>query len=151
MIRRTIALTICLVLAAIGSISCGGGGADTPEAAPPTPGPTQAVAPAAPGATATTPPDVATATPAAQPTEEATETPLPMAQVILEWDPNGVRPSDSDDVDAIVLDLQREQEGIISGYGNEQSITIQYDPTAITVDELMDILDTMGHPVVKTQ
>lgn len=74
-----------------------------------------------------------------------------MDQVTLEWHPDGVRPSDSDDVDAIVLELQLDNEGIISGYGNEQSITIQYDTSIITVEELMAILDRMGHPVVESQ
>jgi hypothetical protein len=154
MIRGTTWLAICIVLVAIGSVSCGGGGADTPEGSSPTSDATRAVAPAAPEATDTTvpsevPPPTATLT--AQPTAAATDTPRPTDQVRLEWDPDGVRPSDSDDVDALVLELTRENEGIISGYGNEQSITIQYDTSMISVEELMDILDRMGHPVVETQ
>jgi hypothetical protein len=153
MIRGTISLATCIVLVAIGVVGCGGGEADSREAASPTPGATQVVAPAVPEATATVmPSDVPpTATLTAQPTAAATDTPRPTDQVRLEWDPDGVRPSDSDDVDAIVLELTRENEGIISGYGNEQSITLQYDTSIITVEELMDILGRMGHPVVETQ
>lgn len=122
-----------------------------PEAASPTSGATQAVAPEATDTVMPSEEVPLTATLTAQPTAAATDTPRPMDQVTLEWHPDGVRPSDSDDVDAIVLELQLDNEGIISGYGNEQSITIQYDTSIITVEELMAILDRMGHPVVESQ
>ena len=40
------------------------------------------------------------------------------------------------------------EEGILSGYGNEQGVTIQYDPTLITVEEIQEMLKRIGHPVV---
>lgn len=73
-----------------------------------------------------------------------------MAQISFEWDVGGVRPSDSDDVAAIVSDITRE-EGLLSGYGNEQGITLQYDPTLITVEEIQEILERIGHPVTVSE
>jgi hypothetical protein len=39
-------------------------------------------------------------------------------------------------------------EGILSGNGNEQVLNITYDPTVITVEEIMQELQQIGHPVV---
>jgi hypothetical protein len=58
-----------------------------------------------------------------------------------------VTPADSDDVDEIVRDL-RSHDGILSGNGNETELNIVYDPTVITVEEIMDLLKQIGHPVV---
>jgi hypothetical protein len=66
------------------------------------------------------------------------------------WDTGGVRPSDADDVEIIVAEVTRE-EGLLSGYGNEQGITLRYDPTLITVEEIQEILERIGHPVIIRQ
>ena len=91
-----------------------------------------------------------TATPTVVPTETPvlppTNTPRPTTQIHFEWDPAGVRPSDADDVAAIVSDVIRE-EGLVSGYGNEQGITLEYDPAVITVEEIQELLERIGHPV----
>ena len=126
-----------LVSSAILITACGGASVQTPSAVPPTPTMEPTVAPSA------TPTVVPTITPTVAPTN----TPRPSAQVSFEWDPNGVRPSDADDVAAIVDDISRE-ESIVSGYGNEQGITLQYDPTLITVQEIQELLGRIGHPVL---
>jgi len=109
----------------------------TPTPVPPSPTTEPTLAPTA---TATV---VATITPTLAPTN----TPRPSAQIRFEWDPAAVRPSDSDDVTAIMDHISGE-EGILSGYGNEQGVTIQYDPTLITVEEIQEMLKRIGHPVV---
>ena len=127
-----------LVLVLVGVVfltGCGGEAAGTPANTP---------APAVPAETPTAAPlETPTETPAATPTN----TPRPTAQVFLEWGLGGVRPADSDDVDAIVLDVMHE-EGIVSGYGNEQGVTIRYNPTLITVEEIQEVFQRIGHPVV---
>ncbi len=108
------------------------------------------------------PPTQTSSTPAAQPTTAPTEAPaeapteppptvaptatMPSANVSFNWAPGSVAPSDSDDVDEIVLDLMT-HDGILSGTGNETVLNITYDPTVITVEEIMAILDEIGHPV----
>jgi hypothetical protein len=78
------------------------------------------------------------------------DTPLPTAEISFVWDVGGVRPSDADDVAAIIADVTRE-EGVVSGYGNEQGLTLQYDPTLITVEEIQEIFERIGHPVTVRQ
>jgi hypothetical protein len=121
--------------------ACGGGNAPTPSPLPPT---ATLAATAEPTATATVIPTIA---PTITSTRAPTNTPRPTTQINFEWDPAGVRPSDSDDVKAIVDDISRE-EGIISGYGNEQGLTLQYDPTIISVEEIQALLGRIGHPVL---
>ncbi len=89
----------------------------------------------------------ATVAPTITPSRAPTNTRRPSAQIHFDWDPAGVRPSDSDDVTAIVDEIS-DKEGILSGYGNEQGITLQYDPTLITVEEIQEILERIGHPVM---
>lgn len=125
----------CWVLASAMFIAACSGTAPTPTPVPPTLEPT-------PAPTATP-----TVTPTVTPTLAPTNTPRPTAQISFEWDPGGVRPSDADDVAAIVADVTREGEGLLSGYGNEQGLTLQYDPTLITVEEIQEILARIGHPV----
>lgn len=132
-------LNLCLMLLGIVALAgCGRGEADTPASASPTAGPTET-----PVATPTVAP---TATPTEAPTATPTNTPRPQAQVYFEWAAGGVRPADSDDVDAIVLDVTR-HEGIVDGSGNEIGITIKYDPTLIDVEEIQDVFKSIGHPV----
>jgi hypothetical protein len=80
------------------------------------------------------------------PTAAPTAT-TPREQVTFNWAPGSVTPADSDDVDEIVRDLMT-HDGILSGDGNETVLNIFYDPTVITVEEIMEILQTIGHPVV---
>lgn len=39
--------------------------------------------------------------------------------------------------------------GIVSGVGDEHGITIIYDPSAITVQQIMDLMRNLGHPVLR--
>lgn len=115
-----------------------------PTSAPPTEAPpTEAPAAVAP-----------TEAPTSAPTEEPTQTPPaapvntppPLEEVRLVWAPGGVPPSDSDDVDGIVLEIKR-HDGIMDGRGNEIEITVMYDPTIITLEEIQAIFRSIGHPV----
>jgi hypothetical protein len=101
-------------------------------------------------ASTTTPTTIPTTQPTVAPTLPPTDTPRPTAQISFVWDTGGVRPSDADDVAIIVAEVTRE-EGLLSGYGNEQGITLQYDPTLITVEEIQEILERIGHPVTVRQ
>lgn len=133
-----------LILASTIALAACGTAAQTPTPLPPTPEPPTLEPTEAP---TTTPTAVPTEVPTETPTRPPTNTPRPTENVSFEWDPSGVRPSDADDVSAIVTDLMINEEGIVSGYGNEQGITLQYDPTSITVEEIQEILDSIGHPV----
>lgn len=129
------------LIGAVALVACGTA-TQTPTPLPPTPEPAEAPT--------TTPTTVPTETPAAVPTETPTrpptDTPRPTADVRFEWAPGGVRPSDADDVAAIVTELMAE-EGILGGYGNEQGVTLQYDPTSVTVEEIQGFFSKIGHPV----
>lgn len=142
-------LRVGLILAvAIAAASCGG-----PSAA--TEAPTQPLPTETPGAP--------TATPAAPPTEAPTEAPTvapteppptaaptattPRESVAFNWAPGSVPPSDSDDVDIIAAELTTHA-GILSANGNETVLNVFYDPTVITVEEIMEVLRQIGHPVV---
>lgn len=92
------------------------------------------------------PTEAPTEVPTEAPTAAPTNTSVPSEEVYFEWAPGGVRPSDSDDVDGIVLDII-EEEGILNGFGNEIGITVVYNPALITVEELMELFDGIGHPV----
>lgn len=119
-------------LSALFVVSCSGT-IQTPTSVPPTPTPAPTATP--------------TVTPTVTPTQAPTNTPRPTAQIYFEWDPNGVRPSDADDVAAIVAEITRREEGLLTGYGNEQGLTLQYDPTLISVEEIQNLLERIGHPV----
>lgn len=134
-------------------VACGETAETQPTAIPSTPTtePTS-TSTAVPTATPTVAPtETPTVVPTETPTLAPTDTPRPTAQVSFTWHPDGVRPSDADDVSAIVIDLTREEEGVVSGYGNEQGITLQYDPALITVEEIQEILRRIGHPVTISQ
>jgi hypothetical protein len=97
---------------------------------------------------------VPTEEPTAAPTEEPTTTPIPeptstpppREEIYFVWAPGGVTPADSDDVDGIVQDVTT-REGIIRGNGNEIGITIVYDPTLITIEEILEVFGSIAHPV----
>jgi hypothetical protein len=77
---------------------------------------------------------------------EATAT-TPRETVHFRWAPGSVTPGDADDVAEIVTDL-RSRDGIFGGTGDENVISIDYDPTVITVEEIIAIFEQIGHPVV---
>jgi len=140
-----IVLYVCLVMSMAILISgCGGPSATT-------------AAPAQPPAAATNAPaDSPTSPPATTaPTEPPTEAPptvqpsptTPSERVAFNWAPGSVSPSDADDV-AIIANELMETDGIIGADGGESVINVFYNPTLITVEEIMDLLAQMGHPVV---
>jgi len=144
-------LLALVILAALLLASCGP--AATPTTAPetaPTALPTEAPASnltEEPTAEPTQEPTaVPTEEPTATPIPEPTATPEPREEVYFVWGEGGVHPSDSDDVDVIILDL-KQQDGILGGGGNEIGITVSYNPTIITVEEIQEVLKSIGHPV----
>jgi len=140
-------VVVCICLAAgIAVLISGCGGSSATTAAPTQP---PAAATSAPADTPTSPP--ATAAPTEPPTEappavEPSPT-TPSERVAFNWAPGSVAPSDADDV-AIIADELRQNEGILGADGGESVINVFYNPTLITVEEIMDILAKMGHPVV---
>lgn len=140
-----VALRVGLVVAvAMAAAGCGSPSAATqaPTEAPPT------QASGGPASTPTAPPTAApTQAPTAPPPAVAPTATRPGASVVFSWAPGSVKPADSDDVDEIVRDLVT-RDGVLSGNGNETVLNIFYDPTVITVEEIMAILQQIGHPVV---
>lgn len=140
-----VVLSVGLVLA-VGVVVAGCSGPSASPAAPTLAPPTQTSG--APASTATAPATVA-------PTEAPTEPPptveptatTPREEVAFNWAPGSVTPGDADDVAEILLDL-RTNPGILGGTGDETVINIFYDPTVITVEEIMAIFEQIGHPVV---
>lgn len=116
---------------------------------PATQPPAATSAPATQAPAATEPAAEPTAAPTTAPTEppavEASPT-TPRETVTFVWAPGSVTPADADDVAEIVKDL-RSNPGILGGNGDEIAINVSYDPTVITVEEIMAILDDLGHPV----
>jgi len=147
MMRAVLSVGLVLVVAMVAA-GCGGPSAATD--APTQPLPTQT--PGAPTATLAAPPtEASTEAPTEAPTEppptvEPTAT-SPRETVTFTWAPGSVPPSDADDVAEIVTDL-RSRDGIFGGTGDENGISIFYDPTVITVEEIMAIFEQIGHPVV---
>ena len=148
MLEKKTALATGLIVVAIGLAACAPAQPATsaPAAAPTA---TQAAAPtsapaAAPTATQAAAPTSAppTAPPTAAPTQATAS-----ERVAFNWAPGSVTPADSDDVDEIIRDLMR-NEGVLSGTGNETVLNIVFDPTVITVEEIMEELKQIGHPVV---
>lgn len=145
MIWRSFLCSWLALLAIVVVAGCGGGGAAAPTSAPATAVPTAA------------PTEAPTAVPTEAPTEAPaavpTDTPAPQseANVKFRWSPAGNLPADSDDVDDIVREVRGRHEGIVNGYGNEIGLTIIYNPTLITVEEVAAILDDIGHPVEASQ
>jgi hypothetical protein len=150
MMMRVVRNVGLLVAMAFVLAACGG-----PATA--TTAPTQAPAAAAtsaPANTATTapptattaPPTATTAPPTATTAAQASPT-TPRERVSFLWAPGSNKPSDADDVADILLDLKTNP-GILGGTGDESGINIQYDPTVITVDEIIKIMAGIGHPVV---
>jgi len=138
-------LIVCFILlGAIVVAGCGGGAAapeNVPDTAVPAESPTEAPTQA--------PAEAPTEAPPEAPTEVPTDTPVPEPKesIRFKWDPSGNLPADSDDVDDIVGEIRRSQEGITGGFGNEVGITVLYNPTLITVEEIMETLGSIGHPV----
>jgi len=143
MIRVVVRVGLVAAVAVV-MVGCGSPGATT--AAPTQAPPTQTS-----GAPASTPTAAPTSAPTVAPTEPpptvAPTATKPSARVTFNWAPGSVAPSDSDDVDEIALDLIT-HDGIESASGNETVLNVFYDPTVITVEEIMDILERIGHPVV---
>ncbi len=121
--------------------SCGGATPATPVTATPT------TVPATPTTVRLTPtslPSTPTSPPAV-PTKAGA-----LAEVRFEWAPGGVRPSDSDDTASIIAKLI-DHKGILAATGNESQMTVFYDPTLITVEQIQELFKQIGHPVVVRQ
>lgn len=144
---RVVASAGLVMMVAIVLVSCTPAGAATATQAPTQGPPTPTTG--APNSTPTEPAptaapiDVPTATTAAG----ATAT-TPRESVSFRWAPGSVTPSDADDVADLLIDL-RTHDGILGGSGDENGIMIFYDPTVITVEEIMALFDSIGHPVVE--
>lgn len=145
---------VCLILLIAAVLTGCGGGAATPESAPPDT-PVPAVEPtAAPTETPTeAPTEVPTEAPTEAPTEVPTETPVPEPEesVRFKWSPAGNLPSDEDDVKDIMGDLRRSYEGIKGGFGNEIGVTVRYNPEIMTLEEVIAAFAAIGHPVEVNQ
>lgn len=140
---RAVLKVLGIVTVASVVVSCAGPGAATD--APTQPVPTQTSA--APASTPAAPPTLA---PAEAPTEAPAVEPTPTTPretVAFNWAPGSVPPSDADDVEIILTEL-RTHEGISGGSGDETILNVFYDPTVITVEEIMELLRDIGHPVV---
>jgi hypothetical protein len=55
-------------------------------------------------------------------------------------------PGDSDDVDELMGRLKA-MPGIKGGYGSETEVTIIYDPTQTTPEQIQNLLASWGYPV----
>jgi hypothetical protein len=98
--------------------------------------------PASPAATNTLP-----ASPTAAPAASRTPRPTaPRATVTLLWAPGGPA-VDYDDVEEIIFELKR-RDIILSGTGDDFTLNVTFDPTVMTVERIMEVLDRMGFPVV---
>jgi hypothetical protein len=134
------------LVVAVAMMVAGCGGPSTATEAPTEAPPTQA---------SSTPASTSAAPPTEAPTEVPTEPPPtaePTAATSIEsvdfnWAPGSVPPSDADDVAVIAVDLM-ENDGIVTVTGTETVLNVSYDPARITVEEIMALLQQMGHPVV---
>jgi hypothetical protein len=144
MMIRVVMSVVLVVAVAVVMAGCGSPSATT--AAPTQAPPTQTS-----GAPASTPTAAPTEAPTVAPTEPlptvAPTATTPREMVVFNWVPGSVPPSDSDDVDIIAAELTT-HDGILSVTGNETVLNVVYDPTVITVEEIMAILKQIGHPVV---
>lgn len=89
--------------------------------------------------------------PSPTPTERVarpTETPRPSEQTFFEWAPGGGGTIDSNFVDYQIVPALKEEAGILYGYGDESGVHVQYDPTVITVEEIVEAFGRIGYPVV---
>lgn len=140
-----VALRIGLVVSVVMMVA----GCGSPSAA------TEAPTEAPPTQASSTPASTQAAPPTEAPTEVPTEPPptaeptaaTPVETVAFNWAPGSVPPSDADDVAVIAVDLM-ENDAIVSVTGGETVLNVSYDPTRITVEEIMALLRQMGHPVV---
>ncbi len=66
------------------------------------------------------------------------------AEVTFYWAPEMII-NDADDIPHILMTIRHP--GILDGYGDEQSITIRYDPSRISPEEIRARLNSAGHPV----
>ena len=140
-----VVMSISLVL----MIGLAAAGCSSPSAT--TAAPTEAP----PALTASAPTAAPTEAPTEPPTEPPTEAPptaaptasSSLAKATFNWASGSVPPGDADDVTVLALDLIK-NEGIDSANGDENLLNVFYDPTVITVEEIMTILAELGHPVV---
>jgi hypothetical protein len=100
------------------------------------------VTPAAPAAAATQTPQ-AGSTPAPQNTPAAGATEEVGERVVLQF---VTTLSTIEEVDHIA-DLLSDEDGILAVTGTEVSLTITYDPAAITIDQLKAVMERIGYPV----
>lgn len=93
-----------------------------------------------PSALPSAPPSIRTPTSTPRPSLTATPTPV-LSTLVLRW--KNALIADVDDVSEIVLRL-KDTPGIIDGVGDEQQISILYDPARITPEEIQHTLANMG-------
>lgn len=118
-------------------LSCG------PAAAPSgTPAPT-GVAQSFQTPAATASPSTSTPPPAPSPTSAPNAA---RAEVLLRWAP-GTNISDIDDITDLMTHL-KSTPGIHDGFGDENQITIVYDPQLITVEKIRGLLEEMSFPTL---
>ena len=132
-------ITLVWSLSVVGLVvlaACGGGTTSTPAttSAP-------AAATAAPAATSAPPtaaaaPPTATSAPAATSEPEGEEVTFPFVTGLSSIE-------EIDDIDLLLHNV----EGVLGIGGDENSITITYDPAIITVDELQQQMEAIGYPV----
>lgn len=142
-VRRFLTLNLTLIVIAVLTAGCGGGNPPatmTPAEPEPTPTDVSTAAPT----------EMPTAAPSPTLTESVarpTDTPSPSEQTFFNWAPGGGT-IDSNFVDYQIVPALKEEEGILGGYGDESGIQVQYDPTVITIEEIVEAFDRTGYPVV---
>lgn len=135
-------ITLATGLILIGLVvlaACGGGTTPAPATSAPAPATsapaTSAPATSAPG-TATSAPPTATSAPAASPTSGGQQVTFQFVQALSTIE-------EMEDIAALLHDVP----GVLSVEGNENKITIHYDPGVITEDDLRKTMGDIGHPV----
>ena len=124
MIPRLSVIAVVSLAAMVALAGCGGGA--TPAPPTPTSAPTATLAVAAP----TSAPPTATAVQAG---EKVTFEFVMSLSTIEELEP--------------ILNLVEEIEGVLGASGSQVDITITYDPTVVTVEELQARMSEIGYPV----
>jgi hypothetical protein len=124
--RKVVALLGALVLA------CGPGAAPSVSPAP-TPAAQSSGTPVATAPASTTAPPAATPSPV-------------RAEVLLRFAP-GTNISDIDDVYDMITHLKNTP-GILDGFGDENQITVVYDPRQVTVEHIRRLLEEMSYPTL---
>ena len=89
----------------------------------------------------------ASTAPASTTTPSPTTTPGPArTEVVLHWAP-GTNISDIDDVYDMITHLKNTP-GIHDGFGDENQITVVYDPRQVTVERIRRLLEEMSYPTL---